>query len=514
MTQTMEQDPSVKRNGLIACMLLAPLIVSGASWASGGTPFMTDVAMVLLTIICVLAILRELFAFSSRYGIGGLVLYGGTLVWFCHDYLFTWFGRDFLAQSTRITPEAVSKASFCTILFVLSATLGLNLRKGWGVCRLITSVPEPASPGILFVLALILFCIGISPYFIWTTEPFYIAIAKSMTGMRTSESALWTVGRTGNLNYNWGGYVVHILQMGWMAAIIASLILIYIPASILEKLACAGMWLFWILVTFGSGARSYVLIVVFPGVFFIFVKYHLKAAGLLRKLSLRAYLYTGVALLITLALVQFQGTFRTTEGEYRDWRQIDLAKVQGNHMFSEGLLAYQLVPDEIPHPGITFWGSSVLMPIPDMILRHSIAWIPRALWHDKPGIADFNQFYNKTISGGTANNTIGATICTSIVGGAYIYYGVPAVVQTGLVFGWLCWVVETAFRMSLRKPMAMLFSASLATWLFRGFRDLAPHDLHPLLIGMIGASVLLFPFRLPKQEPLPDLVLTTGDSYP
>src|SRR5262245_17263741 len=69
---------------------LLPLLLTGLSWRVGGMPLLTDAGFLALTLLCLIYVIRELLVFPQRFGMGGLVLYGGTLIWFCYDYMNNW----------------------------------------------------------------------------------------------------------------------------------------------------------------------------------------------------------------------------------------------------------------------------------------------------------------------------------------------------------------------------------------------------------------------------------------
>jgi hypothetical protein len=162
----------------------------------------------------------------------------------------------------------------------------------------------------------------------------------------------------------------------------------------------------------------------------------------------------------------------------------------------------------------TFPGATVIRPIPDVVLRFAIGWIPRALWHNKPGFSAAGEFINKMYSGGTAKNTstmrqTGGTACVSVAGLAYVGYGIPGVIEMGLLFGWLCRLTEEILWLNLRRPLTVMFALGLATWMFRCFRDLTPFDLYPLLIGvlfMILTILFMRPFVYGGRATLPSVV--------
>jgi hypothetical protein len=61
----------------------------------------------------------------------------------------------------------------------------------------------------------------------------------------------------------------------------------------------------------------------------------------------------------------------------------------------------------------------------------------------------------------------------------------------GILYGWLCALVERGFRRANFRPAGTLFVLGLFQYMFRGFRDLTPHDLYPLLIGAGAMAVLV-----------------------
>jgi hypothetical protein len=491
-----ERPGYIKRSIFMPVPFLIPVALCGISWISGGVSTLTDAGFLTMALLCVGFIINELVRFPRRFGIGGLVVFGGTLVWYGHDYFANWFLSDFRQTRLPVPPATVAKAATFTTLFIFSAVTGLLILKGRWLEKLIVKVPEPPARGVFLVLAVLMFCVGLLPYFIFTNDPFYVAIYKELMAMRTASGASWTTGRTGNLNYSWGGYIVHLLQIGQLGAILAAAYAILMRPNPFAQLVCWSMYTFEVLLAFGSGSRGEIVFIGMPVAFLLFTKYQ----AIFRRFNLRSYFYAGGIFLIFLFLVQFQGSFRTYDVERRDLSEVELFKSQGNNMFTEGLLAYQLVPNTIPHPGVNFPGAQFVRPLPDTAVRFAIGWIPRALWTDKPGFSEFAKSYNLMVSGGTAENTIGATICTSVAGGSYIGYGPSGVIQIGLLFGWLCGVFERALVRSDGKLMAMLFSMALATWMFRCFRDLTPHDLYPLLIGVTAYIVFCLPMRLVGQE--------------
>src|SRR4051812_10425787 len=92
------EEGYLARGRYVALPFALPTLLSGLSWLMGGMAMLTDLAMVLLSGLCFILLIRELIAFPRRFGVGGMLLFGGVLVWFSHDYLWNWLGssqRDF-----------------------------------------------------------------------------------------------------------------------------------------------------------------------------------------------------------------------------------------------------------------------------------------------------------------------------------------------------------------------------------------------------------------------------------
>jgi len=486
----------LSQSRLMPLMLAVATVISLISWMGNGIPALTDLAFLWLTLICTVAVTKELLFFPKRLRIGSITLYGGVMVWYCHDYFSNWFQIDFYSMPVQYPAWVVAKGAFFTCLFCLCASLGLMLPTGGWLEKRITRLPEPRGNKLYGLLIAATFLIGFSPFLLFNREPFYTAVYKSITAMRGGEGAQWTVGRDGNLNYSWGGYLAQVLQVGDVGGILAAFFAIMVPCSMLARIVCLGIWLLWTLIEFGTGARGPFLFMILPVVALIWIKYSAVAIQQLQMYSKKAILYTGVAIAIMLFFVQVQGSFRTVGLLAADLSQVEIFKNQGNSMFTESLIAYRYYPDYRPHPNNQTPGEGAISVLPRTALRFAIGWIPRAIWWNKPGFDETSNAINTEMTGGSAENSRGGTIATSIAGGTYIYYGSAGVIEMGLLFGWLFRCVESSLRVSFGRAFAMMMVLGLATYLFRSFRDLTPHNLYPLLIG---AGVMIMLHRiLPK----------------
>ena len=245
---------------------------------------------------------------------------------------------------------------------------------------------------------------------------------------------------------------------------------------------------------FGTGARGQVVFMALPVIALLYMKYQLQAAALLRKFSIKAYLFSAMLMLLVLGVVQFQGRFRTVKEEERDVSEVELFKVSGNHMFSEGLLAYQLIPEVHPFFYDRFPGEAIIRPLPDFAFLLVTHPIPRALWTSKP-LDPLSQWYNATYTG-RGEGQEGTTISHGLVGSWYFKYGLAGVLEGGLLMGLMYSIAERTLRKAEGRPMVIMISLGLLTWLFRCFRDVTFPELWALLLGFIVLAGLVWLGRL------------------
>lgn len=474
--------------------------LAAASWLAGGSGILTDVSFVGLGIFAAIFLIVDLLKFPSRFGIGGIVLFGGVLIWFCNDYYARWLGNHSNDTGLPFSLEIVAKAAFFHLLFVTMMVCGLFIPYGRTVEKLIHIIPEPPTPRAYFWIAIFLFIIGISPYFLFAADPVYMAIWKSMTGGYAGRAG-FTTGRTaGNFNFNWGGYIGFLLETGKIGSVLAIFYVMIVRASVVEKTICWAIWTFWMLLAFGSGVRGDVLYMGLPVVGLTYIKHQAIAAALLQRFRLRAYLLPGILLFIMLFAIQFAGLFRTKTYVGADLSQVTLTKLAGNHMFTESLLGFEQIPDFVEPFRATFPGAAVVRPIPDSFIQFLVSPIPRALWPNKP-VDQAEEWYNKLVYKvhykGVGNVSHGA------VGYWYFRYGGFGVLEGGLFIGWLIVVAERSLRNSLGMPLKMLISLAVCVWLFRCFRGFSFVTLHPIIVGGAILWVIISLMRL-FQEPVSD----------
>ena len=478
--------------------LALPVVMCGLSWAMGGMALLTDVGFLLMSVICFVFLVGEFVNFPRRFGIGGILLYGGVLIWFCHDYFSHWFLANFQDPSIPFTANTIAKTAFFHTLFVMGMAIGLRIPGGRLIQRAILSVPEPANESSYLVLILLMLAVGLSPFFIFVNESpidaLYHAISASWTGVAVD----FAVSRSGNLNYSWGAYVAQIIQVGEVGGIFASMFAILISTRLWSKILCWGIWAYWSLFVFNGGRRGELAFMVLPAIGLMFVKYQARAAMAFRKQSIKAYVVCGLFALFVLFCVQFQGFYRSIGYSNADFSQFQLTKSQGNTMFSEGLIAWQTIPEQKDFFKDDIFGIKVpcagmIRALPEQLWWFIIGPIPRALWTSKP-IDPLWAWYNQTFTGSN-NGTVGTTISHGVVGSWYFNYGAFGCIEGALLMGWLMAVAERALQRSNGRPMGMLMSLAFGVWIFRIYRDFIFIDLYGLIIGGVVLSALVYACR-------------------
>lgn len=494
-------EPYEARSSKATLLILSCAVaLSGLSWLADGLPALTDMAIVIVTAICLLEIVRELRNFTRRYGMGALTFYAGCLSWYSIDYITYWFQADYTA--TVFPAWVVAKQACLYCLLVWGTTMGLNVQRGDRMAqRLLRLIPEMPSNNAFLGLTLLMSIVGVMPYFFFVSEPFYVAILKDMFNLRSETGASWTIARTGNANTSFGAYILMVPKLGQLSAIMAVLYAVWITRSVPARILCGAIFVFWFMLAFGTGTRGAIIYLMIPSMAFVFLRYHAQTASLLRRFSLRAYVTVGLLGLVTLVVVQFQGTFRGQEFTRTSWRQVDLAgNSSDNGMFSSGLRAVQLVPSQQHFFANAFPGAGIAqMAVREPYLL-AISPIPRALWPNKP-LDDSVAWYNGAYGGDSAS-VEGTTIAPGITAGIYMCYGLPASAVFAIFYGWLLGLTERSLRMSFDQPMHIVFVMATFAIFFATFRSWQPIHFVTLALPVVGYCVLAWPlcWFLPKKQ--------------
>jgi len=467
------------RSAYLPAAFVLPVFLTGLSVLLNGVPVLTDMAFIILTAICIIFLANEFIQFPKRFGIGGMVLFGGVLLWFSYDYIYYWMGINFADPNVEIRPLTVARSGFCHCVFALMMSLGLYIPFGKWTEKWFHSIPEPTNTSFYGWAVLILFVLGVSPYFLFTVEPWYLAIWKEIMGGRT-DGASWVVGRTGNVNYSWGAYIATLTQIGQVGGQLAIFFALLVARGTWARIIGWTIWLFWVAIAFGSGTRGYLVFMALPGIALLYLKHQSLAAVFFERFSRSAYIKAGMLMVALLFAIQFQAIFRSTSYAGADVSEVSLTNLRGTSMFSEGLLGFESIPHQMDFFYNHFPGEMVLRPMPQTFVDFLVGPIPRALWTTKP-IDPVWQWYNALSTG--EEDVQGTTVAQGLVGGWYFRYGLSGVIQGGLLMGWLMILAERALQNARGKPMSILLTLGFATWLFRCYRLFNFHELYPLLIG-------------------------------
>jgi hypothetical protein len=479
---------SIERSGWTWMLFVVPLMGSGISWMVGGIPTITDFSFVLFTLISTGLFLNELLRINTRWGIGAMVVYGGAVVWFCYDYLANWFMvRPSMLAIYGVTYQTLAKGAFFTIMYVMFMSVGLNFKRPAWPEKFMLRTPEAKSANSQLVLILLAFVIGISPFFLFTAEPFYLAIWHQFLAGRSGTGPHWTVGRTGNLNYNYGGYVAQILQVGQAGGLLAVLYAILFAKNVVQKTISWAIWLLWLLLGIGGGTRGDVMACMLPPLAAFFLKYQSIAVAHFRRISFRAYLGAAAILVIILGIVQFQITFRNTGFTRASFSNIKF-NIEGNSMFSESLTGFTLIPDRADFFYNKFGIQGYVWPLPNEAFWCIISPMPRAVWTSKP-VDPAWAWYNKMVAH-EVTGTEGTTIAAGGAGSWYIRYGPGGIIEGGFLVGWLVAFGERLLRHCTGRLNLFLFVLGWETWLFRAFRGFGYVDLDGLLVGFVALCML------------------------
>jgi hypothetical protein len=469
---------------------LLPLALCSVSYLGGGLPLLTDLGFTIFTILMAIFLTVEFYHFPRRFGIGGLLLWGGSLAWFCQDYFTHWYQHDYSNSPIDMPAWVVAKAATLHVLFIMLMSISLNWNTGKWLEKMLLIVPDPENESFYLFIILLLFCCTICPYVLFNAEPWYLCMYHALFGSFTGQGPLMTVYRDGNLNYSWGAYVAQIMQVGETGGILAVIYAILIATSWPKRLLGISIWLFNAEVAFQSGRRGNIAFEFLPVISVLFIKYQAQAASLFRRFSFKAYLVCGILTVFMQFVVQFEGTFRAVGYANADISQLDITKNQGNTMFSEGLAAFATIPDPVPYfYGGDFPLEGALRAMPQTAFDCVIGIIPRALWNNKP-IDPLWAWYNRFYTG-IGNGVVGTTISHGLVGCWYFKFGPVGMMEGALLVGWLIGTSERALQHSEGKPISIMVAMGFATWLFRDFRDFIFIDLYGLVLGVIAIYIIV-----------------------
>ena len=479
------------RSPLTPLPFFVPVLLSGISAIGGGIPALMDMSMLLLTFLCATLFANELIRFPRRFGVGGIVVFSGVLIWFSSDYLETWYGLDWVKDTGNIDLEVVARSVFLHSVFVLMMTCGLFLPFGRWLEKPFFWFKEPPSGNLYFMLVLLLTGIGLFPYFIWSVDPWYVAIWRDINGQRYAGARWELQGPGGNINVagNWGQYVALMMKAGQFSGQLAIFYALLVARSGIGKTLGWLVWFFWVIYAFGSNTRGHVVAMFIPAAALVYLKNQALAAMVFQRISKRAYLWSMFLGLFMLFIIQTQIALRGTTLLEGDFSKISLQRIHGNAMFSATLPGLAIVPDEKPFYFDSVPGEKLVRPIPQTVFNFCIGPIPRALWRNKP-VDKVGLWFNTVITG-RASGIKRANFTPGIVAWWYLRYGISGVVQGGMLFGFLLIVTERVIQRAEGKTITILLAMVFAVWLFRCFRIWNYINLYPFMIAALGLWIMI-----------------------
>jgi len=515
MTTAPARNPGVeaifyeRRPTWLPIPILGLTLLPFISMLSGGSDALNDAAWLLLTFLLLYYTYLELKAFPRRFGVGGLVLFGGSLIFFCTDYLMIWFGgatfegKEAGVYASQVDSELLASGTMHHFLFIAAAAAGLTINWGDRGAKLLARTPQPANPTTMLVLLTVMVFVGLLPYALFAREPFHVALWKDMWAMRQRGAGpQWLTGRTGNLNFNWGGYLGQLFQIGRFGALMAVFYALFLARSRGAKLFCWFLWLIWTALAFGSGTRGQIIFMGVPAVAMIYLKHQAQFAQAFRQRRVKPYI---IPVLITIALygvIQVQGHVRNrglaTLGEAVAKTDKFVAP-EGNEMFTHALWIFQMIPEHHAFFANGFPGEGAIRAIPQTVFYAAIGPIPRALWPDKP-IDPLSIWSSVARAGGTAAH--GTTVANGLVGYWYGNFGLSGIILGGLFWAWMLMAFDKTIWYARGKPLLILIALAGHVFMFRTYRSMNWNMLYPLLIGVAALWALSFLTAKVRHRPV------------
>ena len=500
-----DAPPQVYRSALVPIAFAVPVLISGLAYVSGGSQAASDLSFVIITALCAVLLAIELLTFRRRMGIGAVLIYGGILIWFCHDYATNWFLHDYNNYNPYfpdMDPETVGRAMFYHCVFIEMMVLAFRFPVLRFLERLVTAVPEPADSRFYLVVVVTMLLFGWSA-FVFCAEPLPVALFKAafwyVPGVGQN---VWLYGRQANVATGIGSYIPQIIQVGQVGGIAAATYALLIARNKIGQILGWADWAFWMAFSYQSERRGEIAFMCLPVLGVIFLKFQAVRDADRRARALMWLVATGLVVMGAWFAVQTQSADRM--GQEFGW-----FRAAGNTMFSEGLNTWKIIPSKTGFAYDTFPGEMTIRPIPDTVWYLVTGPIPRVLWESKP-IEKFALWYSAMIShdnrGMLTNGAQGTTVSTGAIGYWYFRYGPSGVIQGGLVYGFLMGLCERSLRRAQGRPLKVMCTMLFAAFIFRSYRDLWWHNLYPLVLGgavLIVIIRLLFGARNDSAVPIP-----------
>jgi len=360
------------------------------------------------------------------------------LFWLLLDPLLMRSGLD------DFSPDVALRASLYAALFLLAVWVGYLMRPFRTARQLFSRMPSHTNDNLVFLVTLGIYLVGVVPL-VSSANSISELWRLLLAGYSPDVDVAWRRGMLGE-RQDLLKSIAHLLQLTLPCL---STYLITRRLAVWKKIVLALMTLSLFLVTFFSGERRILALIVLGPLAYLFFEASSKAV---KK-------WSPVFALLLLALfwtMQAQVQFRSA-GFY----DFDAAKVESN-------------PLEMHRDNNFYWFTMAVDTMPTTY-EYTHEWIflqifthpiPRFLWPEKPYSKGF-PFVQW--------DEIGASLSVSVVGELYISQGVLGILVGGILYGWIArhWDLLQQF---IRKGSAsgIIYSLGLTLLLIgvRSFGDI------------------------------------------
>lgn len=395
----------------------------------------------------------------------------GVFLCVCMDPLkYYWMGGRI--RSPRGFPEpsheAFSDVGFLVSLFCFMALLVITLKPGKKKSALKT-IKGPQTIKQVLISAVVLFVIGLIPFLLLGGD------SVSLSSITEAVSR----GRSGGgLQFettNSASSTAHILVLAnatVVSGVLAGYGLIAFSGKRNTKVFLFVLFIASLLFVASGGGRTRVGFVLFPLIILLYLK--------LINLKQNKYIWlVGCFVVFTLILMIIQLRYRD-----QGWQQIGQDYNVSQSGYSNDLCTeLAVIVSHYPEQEYFLGGDNIfertVYPIPKFLYFFVANPIPRILWSGKPESPSWAK-YNYLRTGSTAEDQ-GSTVTATVMGRFYMEYGIPGVIEIGLLMGFLWRLVDKAIINHEWNSFAVLISCMFSYYLLQSTRDLWPGWLYPVL---------------------------------
>lgn len=198
-----------------------------------------------------------------------------------------------------------------------------------------------------------------------------------------------------------------------------------------------------------------------------------------RRKRKQLLIWAGLLLLIAVTTFVIQLRYRDTGWATIGEEYKDSQSGFANDLALELAVIVSMFPETHPFINEPSFLERLVRPIPETFWLFVTSPIPRALWSGKPIDESFGPYNH--IRMGCDGLYSGSNITPTIMGRAYMKYGLVGVIEIGLLVGLLWRWVERIMVRHNTVNFPILIACSLAYYLLQSTRDLTPGWLYPTI---------------------------------